>query len=200
MTALRMPRRPYFPETEGGDETIPYRLERMEEGARLFVRAFRHYVAGATNTHDGPNDAWNEIAATLGGGPGGGGPGVGGPGKPVMGALILLVERIRAGAGRRIHHHARCCPCLAPDEARLLALIGTAAGGRMDHAEALAADFLGRAPDRAQMVPDDALAVAESARALGLALHGAGHPVGRLSLFGLKLSGRGESMGGGPVN
>lgn len=117
---------------KGGDEAgldQPVRLDGLAEGEQVVIRAFRRWVAGG----EGGNDAWNHIAARFGGR----------PGRPIMAALILLVERLRESARRPIRHHAACCPCLSADEVRLLSLIAIAGIGRIDRARSLAADLIG---------------------------------------------------------
>ncbi|MCR9219565.1 MAG: hypothetical protein NXI21_05000 [Alphaproteobacteria bacterium] len=120
------------------------------------MRAFRCWVAPDARE----DEAWNEFAGLFGGR----------LGKPVMGGFIRLVERVRAGARRQVLHHAPCCPCLAADEMRLVNLVGAAAVGRLDLAQALAADLLATDAGGSDRGAQDALALAESARALAEAM------------------------------
>ncbi|MEQ8966545.1 MAG: hypothetical protein RID91_12020 [Azospirillaceae bacterium] len=53
-------------------------------------------------------------------------------------ALEGLFSTIGLNARRTLHHHQPRCPCVGPDEERLLALIGAAGGADPRTAEALA--------------------------------------------------------------
>jgi hypothetical protein len=142
-------------DANGATADQPMRLEWLADGERIVIRAFRQWVSG----RDQAEAAWNEIAGAYGGR----------SGRAVMAALILLVERLRDSARRRIRHHSRCCPCLAADEIRLLDLIGAAGAGRIRHAQAYAADLLGREVEAGNAFAET-LAVAEAARTLAQAM------------------------------
>lgn len=145
------------PSDRGGEGLDrPIRLEDLAAGERALVRAFRCWVAPDARE----NAAWNEFAVLFGGR----------LGKPVMGGFVRLVERVRAGARRQVLHHTPCCPCLAADEMRLVNLVGAAAVGRLDLAQALAADLLATDAGGADRGAQDALALAESARVLAQAM------------------------------
>lgn len=166
---------------DGLDE--PVRLDGLAEEERVLIRAFRRWVEGGSAC----DAAWNQIAARFGGR----------PGRPIMAALILLVERLRDSTRRTIQHHAACCPCLSVDELRLLNLVAVAGTGRIDRARGLAADLIGidTYSDGAQAL-SAGLDLAEAAQRLAAALapHGA-CPVDRPSLGLADATGRERAFG-----
>ena len=72
--------------------------------------------------------AWDSLAAALGPV----------PAKPVLSGLTALIRVICEHARRPLQHHQPCCPCLAADEASLLALIADSQCGRSGAAQARA--------------------------------------------------------------
>ncbi len=88
------------------------RLGELGEAEVLFVRSLRGWALGVPCWRH----VWNEHARRFGGA----------EGRIVLRAFVAFFDGIRGGARRPILHHPPCCPHLAPDEARILAVLSAA--------------------------------------------------------------------------
>ncbi len=100
------------------------RLGELGEAEVLFVRSLRGWALGMPCWRQ----VWNEHARRFGGV----------EGRIVLRAFVAFFDGIRGGARRPILHHPPCCPHVAPDEARILAVLVAAALEHPDAARFLA--------------------------------------------------------------
>lgn len=163
----------------------PIRVDDLYPCEQQLIRSFRRWVSGeAYWAH-----AWNDVAMHFGGA----------TGKSVMHGLVRLIGCMRGTAERQILHHAPCCPCLAPDELRLINLIGAAAEGNENRARALAADLLLLGNWRGPSDDARCIGVADAACALARTMALSGNaPVYREGLRYTLKAEAADALAGGP--
>jgi hypothetical protein len=106
---------------------FPTVTDALDERERLIAWMFRHWVIGHGDDRHW-SLVWREIADGYGE-------------EIATEAVIALAAVVRAiceNARRGFVYHQPCCPCLAPDEYRLIAFLGACRSGETRRAAGLA--------------------------------------------------------------
>jgi hypothetical protein len=111
------------------DARRPFPTETTEiaDDDRLIAWALRHWVLGHADDRHW-SLVWRELAGLHGGE----------AASEAVTALAAVVRTICDHARRGFVHHQPCCPCLAPDEYRLIAFLGACLAGEARRAAGLA--------------------------------------------------------------